>query len=233
MIPRFGVFLCLVLGAVPPVLHAAPLVDPLAPEVSTPVLLDESETVDADVEILAPRPAILAYAGEATPWTAYGVVAEFTDREFPFFVAAGAGRIHQSALQHAQEELDVKTLARSISAGGQWSPFSRFFAFRGGVGLTSFSGSFTQRGTDLAADPMASDLLGTGFGGHALHSSIASVFTHGWGRLRFEFVPVGFRFTLWRSITQDRETPHQVALNRYLGGNTVFGLVNLAIGISF
>ncbi len=179
------------------------------------------------------RASALVYAGEAMPWTAYGVVVERPAMDAPFFVAIGAGRFHQATFPHAQEELDIKALARSFTIGGQWVPLSRYLSLRSGLGYTSFTGSFTQRGTDISGDPVAADLLGSGFSARVIHASFSGVLVFDAGPVRFEFVPVGFRFALWRSVAQDRPTPHQVGLNRYLGGNSVFGLLNLAVGTSF
>ncbi|NDE15595.1 hypothetical protein EBZ80_11760 [bacterium] len=200
--------------------------EPLVSEESGDFLVHEGGDAHAG-------PAVMLYAGEAMPWTAYGVLVERPGVDAPLFVAVGAGRFRQATWPHAQEELDIKALARSVTVGGQWLPLSRYLSLRAGLGYSSFTGSFTQRGTDITSDPVADDLLGSGFSAQVIHVSVASVLTCDAGPVRFEFVPVGFRFTVWRSIDQDRPTPHQVGLNRYLGGNSVFGLLNLAIGTSF
>lgn len=189
--------------------------------------------------------AVLAHIGEALPWSNYGLVWEFgaEPEAVAFrgrgFVSVGSGRFKQIEFPHANEHLEIEVLARSVTLGRQWPLFSALassvFSLRAGLGLTSFSGSFTQRGADLSGDttPTADEFLGSGFSGHVVHTSYASVFSWDLGRWRLEVVPVGFRFALWHRINQDRDTPHQVGLNRYLAGNTVFGLVNVAAGVTF
>jgi hypothetical protein len=129
--------------------------------------------------------------------------------------------------------MDIEVTARSASAGTQWQALASFFAVRASLGFTTFSGSFSQRGTDVAGNPSAAEFLGSGFDGYALHSAFSAVLTGNWGPVRYEFVPVGFRFTLARKIDQDLPTNHKVGLLRYAGGNTVFGVANLAAGIEF
>ena len=199
------------------------------------VLVDGAPVLEVEeaAPFAAPRGAVLAYAGEALPWSAYGLIWERPSEGRPWFIAVGAGRFKQTAYPHAQEELDIQSLARSLSVGGQWQMLSPVFSLRAGLGLTTFSGSFTQRGTDISGQATAEELLGSGFDGKVVTSFFSGVFSYDIGPARIEFVPVGFRFALWRSIKQDLETPHQVGLNRYLGGNTVFGLVNLAAGVTF
>lgn len=199
------------------------------------VLVDGAPVLEVEeaAPFAAPRGAVLAYAGEALPWSAYGLLWERPSEGRPWFIAVGAGRFKQTAYPHAQEELDIQSLARSLSVGGQWQMLSPVFSLRAGLGLTTFSGSFTQRGTDISGQATAEELLGSGFDGKVVTSFFSGVFSYDIGPARIEFVPVGFRFALWRSIKQDLETPHQVGLNRYLGGNTVFGLVNLAAGVTF
>ncbi len=188
-------------------------------------------------EIPPPAPlrgAVVAYVGEALPWSAYGILWERPyDENSPYFMAVGAGRFKQAAFPHAQETLDILAQARSIAAGGQWSMLYSVFSLRAGLCLTSFSGSFTQRGIDVAGQATAAELLGSGFSGPVITSFFSGVFAYDFGRIRLEIVPVGFRFALWHSVKQDRETPHQIGLSRYLAGNSVFGLVNLGAGVTF
>ena len=231
----------LILALTAPVPLPEPLSEPLRED---PVAVTEPEAqilddgaplldVEGPAPLVASRSAVLAFAGEALPWSAYGLILERPSEGRPYFIAVGAGRFKQAAYPHAQEELDIRSLARSVNAGGQWQMLSPVFSLRAGLGLTMFSGSFTQRGTDISGQATAEELLGSGFDGAVLTSFFSGVFSYDLGPARIEFVPVGFRFALWRSIKQDLETPHQVGLNRYLGGNTVFGLVNLAAGITF
>ncbi len=218
----------LILALTAPVAPSDPASEPLVVVDGAPIL-----EMEDSVPVESPRGAVLAFAGEAVPWAAYGLILERPSEGSPYFVAVGTGRFTQTAYPHAQEELDIQSLARSLSFGGQWQILSPVFSLRAGLGLTEFSGSFTQRGTDISGQVTPEELLGSGFDGTVVTSFFSGVFSYDVGPARIEFVPVGFRFALWRSIKQDRQTPHQVGLDRYLGGNTVFGLVNLAAGVTF
>lgn len=179
-------------------------------------------------------PAAMLHFGEAVPWAAMGVIVHTGSKAGqPWFFALGGGRFKAKDYLHASEQLDIEVTARSGSAGMQWNVLAPFFALRASLGLTVFSGSFTQRGTDISGMPSAAEFLGSGFDGQTLHSAFATVLTGKWGRVRYELVPVGFRFTLARKLDQDLPTAHKVGLLRYMGGNTVFGVVNFAAGVEF
>lgn len=182
----------------------------------------------------------LIFAGEASPWAAYGVqyCAElpesYQSKWAPAsgFLIAGAGKFRQAALKHAGEELNLH-VATDAAAAGFFTPMSRLIALRYGIGVATFTGSFTQRGTDILTAPGASDLLGSGFAGSLFFANILGVI--GWQNhsYRIEFVPVGFRIPLWSRFHHDTNTPHEAAINRYLSGAGIFGLVNLGLGVLF
>lgn len=219
----------------PPVELPPPLPGDEEPSVDgTPALsYDEEQYRDPAAEY-PDSPAVLFHAGESLPWSQFGAIVHTgAKRGQPWFFGVGGGKFKARNYLHASEEMDIEVTTRSASAGMQWQALASFFAARASLGFTTFSGSFTQRGTDVAGNPSASEFLGSGFDGYAAHSAFAAVLTGTWGAVRYEFVPVGFRFTLARKIDQDLPTNHKVGLLRYTGGNTVFGIVNFAAGVEF
>lgn len=182
----------------------------------------------------------LVFVGESTPWTAWGLhYSSATPDRYQFgrlltawYLTVGSGIFRQPELKNNGEQLNLRVATNAANAG-LVHPVTRRFSLRSGVGMASFSGSFTQRGADVGSNAAAGDLLGSGFAGKSLYLTLSGVLGWDLKSYRVEFVPVGFRFPLWSKFRHDTATPHESGVNRHLGGSNVFGLVNFGVGVRF